>query len=516
VLAHLFYLWHVTKEPGILAQAERMIRKIIRNAKLSDYGVYWDRSRRQIRPLAGLSHGAIGIGTALLEASAALGADGLRWLAEEAASYDESLYDPETRNWPNYTLLVDDEFIGADLRKRYADDVLVQFFDGHDMVAWCHGATGVGLARLRYYERTGGEHHKAYALLALSKCRSDIEKKDDKRKFGLCHGAGATADLFLEAGRILNEPSYVRYASRVAAVMLAYPRQHDGAYLLELTHYNEDGLIDNSLFTGLAGIGYAYLRVYDRETPEVLLPWRVPGQMAGGSDEFNETAVRDAVVEGAFPRLHELIEQAASEELPRIADAAATRKPRPEAILGRAAQREESNTPIAERIDDVVALERRRVELDRTVTSNGLVAVEQDVAQMSAACVAADRAQVRRTAYRLSRWALRTSTRWPWPADDADRRRANLAEPPSETAMILIATPKGVRDMIISPATALILDCFSSPATPESVARQLIGSDDADFGQLVDLVIDQVVQAANAAILIPEPPAPSTTAQETP
>jgi type 2 lantibiotic biosynthesis protein LanM len=83
------------------------------------------------RPLTGLSHGASGAGLALLQAGAALGEPDLVAAGARAFAYEARVFDEEAGNWPD--LREPPEATGARLPP---------------MVAWCHGAPGIGLARL--------------------------------------------------------------------------------------------------------------------------------------------------------------------------------------------------------------------------------------------------------------------------------------------------------------------------------------------------------------------------------
>ena len=84
------------------------------------------------RSLTGFSHGAAGIAYALLRLSHATGENRFRDAAEEAIAYETAMYCPDARNWP-------------DLRDRVVED---EGAGDRYMVAWCHGATGIGLGRL--------------------------------------------------------------------------------------------------------------------------------------------------------------------------------------------------------------------------------------------------------------------------------------------------------------------------------------------------------------------------------
>ena len=82
------------------------------------------------QPLTGFSHGAAGIAWALLKLAAWSGQARFRESAESAIAYERSTFVAEEANWPDYRA-----FPGE-------DQSALRF-----MVAWCHGAAGIGLAR---------------------------------------------------------------------------------------------------------------------------------------------------------------------------------------------------------------------------------------------------------------------------------------------------------------------------------------------------------------------------------
>ncbi len=86
--------------------------------------------------LAGLSHGAAGVGVALWELAAASGESRFRDTALEAFGYERALFDERVHNWP-------------DLREGVAGA------NGEGptySTYWCHGAPGIALSRLRALE----------------------------------------------------------------------------------------------------------------------------------------------------------------------------------------------------------------------------------------------------------------------------------------------------------------------------------------------------------------------------
>ncbi len=96
------------------------------------------------RPLTGLSHGASGMGLALLEAGVALSDGRLVDAAVRAFDYEHTLLDETAGNWPDLRI-----------RPGTAEERLPF------MVAWCHGAPGIGLTRLRALELLPGHPRAA-------------------------------------------------------------------------------------------------------------------------------------------------------------------------------------------------------------------------------------------------------------------------------------------------------------------------------------------------------------------
>jgi type 2 lantibiotic biosynthesis protein LanM len=205
-------------------------------------GLGWVIARFGPHPLAGFGHGAAGIAWALLELAGVTGNERYRVAARQAIEYERGLYSPEAQNWP-------------DLRQGDSDS------PGF-MVAWCHGAAGIGLARLR-------------ALPHLDDTKLDDEIRVAlhttlARGFGrthcLCHGDMGNLDLLLEASRTLNEHRWRVQIDRLAAMILDSIDRHGwqcgGPRSVELP----------GLMLGLAGIGYEMLRLAEPDVvPSVLV-----------------------------------------------------------------------------------------------------------------------------------------------------------------------------------------------------------------------------------------------------
>ncbi|MEU0880959.1 type 2 lanthipeptide synthetase LanM family protein [Lentzea sp. NPDC005914] len=183
------------------------------------------------RPLTGLGHGAAGIGSALAVLAEVTGQRRFAETASAALAYERAMYLPEQGNWP-------------DLR----DDPPTC------MTAWCHGAVGVGLARLALPSAWRGAREAAEIAQAVETTLA--------HGFGanhsLCHGDLGSLDLLLAAGR-------PEAGERGRAVLESIGAQ--GWLCGTPRHAETPGLLN-----GLAGIGYGLLRAADPAgVPSVLM-----------------------------------------------------------------------------------------------------------------------------------------------------------------------------------------------------------------------------------------------------
>jgi lantibiotic modifying enzyme len=199
------------------------------------------------RPLTGFAHGTAGIGYALLRLSHATGEDRFREAAQECIACETSTYSAETRNWPNV----------PQLHKSQGESSLV---------GWCHGAAGIGLARLGGLGVLDSSFIRQDIGRALHCCLSVQPGGVDH----LCCGGFGLLEFFLESGRRLGRDDLVREAEWRAAWIVR--RAHrKGWYTLNT---QIPGVISSpSFFHGTAGIGYALLRLLEPERLPCVLLW---------------------------------------------------------------------------------------------------------------------------------------------------------------------------------------------------------------------------------------------------
>jgi type 2 lantibiotic biosynthesis protein LanM len=235
-----------TSGPGILRRATDCGWRLLA-ARISYQGR--PRAWRTIEPepLTGFGHGAAGIAYALLRLYAATAVEDFRDAAAESNDYERHCFNETLGNW-------------QDLRRSGRVENVPWY-----MVNWCHGAAGIGLARL------GG-----LAMFDTPEVRQDIEAAlATTRKWGaqavdhLCCGNAGRVELFLSAAAILNCAELRERALRHATWVVNRARGAGGYRLFpNLT----DHVFSPGLFQGTAGIGYLLLRLADpRAFPSVLL-----------------------------------------------------------------------------------------------------------------------------------------------------------------------------------------------------------------------------------------------------
>jgi lantibiotic modifying enzyme len=209
--------------------------------------------------LTGFAHGTAGIGQSLLELYHRSKNEKFLDGAINAFKYENHWFNRKLENWPDFRLNSFSKYEnnGSSNKKfAYAN-------------AWCHGAPGIGMSRIRAYHLLGSEQ---YLNDANSSLRTSLKLLDDKREswsvsnYSLCHGLSGIGDLLLLSDRVLKS----NYRDRLLGI---YASAHE--------NYNSNngtwpcGIPTGEtpdLLVGLAGIGYFYLRLHDpKKIPSILI-----------------------------------------------------------------------------------------------------------------------------------------------------------------------------------------------------------------------------------------------------
>lgn len=228
-------------------------RWLIETADKSAHGWSWGfgPSKYLARNLTGYSHGASGVGLALLELHAITAEAAFLQAAEEAFRYERSCYSAQQRNWP-------------DFRRMGSEGPNDPFSYGY---AWCHGAPGIGMSRLQAWRLRQDDAIRNEAMIAIGSTRSSPLAMSSEASFGICHGIAGNAELFLQAFEILGDAESLSFAESVGRKGLEDFGNGNGPWPAGLMDAGETP----GLMLGLAGIGYFYLRLHaHRDVPSVL------------------------------------------------------------------------------------------------------------------------------------------------------------------------------------------------------------------------------------------------------
>lgn len=246
-IACLLSLYRIAPSEQILAIALRCGDQILKNAPCCSENQELSASSR---PLTGFSHGAAGIAYSLLKLAEVSGQPRFTAGAIAAMGYERSVFSAERQNWPDFRAAADQPDVPG---------------DGY-MVAWCHGAPGIGLGRLA-----------SLPYIDDAIIRQEIEvalQTTLKSGFGLnhsiCHGALGNIEPLCYAARVLDDPQYHKHVEERTAMILNSIEEYGWRCGIP------SGLETPGLMSGIAGIGYALLRLAAPEAVPCLLTLEEP------------------------------------------------------------------------------------------------------------------------------------------------------------------------------------------------------------------------------------------------
>lgn len=252
---------HAVRPADETLEAARTFAGILeRTAEETGPGIGWRCAVNPSRPLAGFSHGASGIAVALARLDRVLGNRDHAHLVDGALRYEHSVHDPERHCW-------------LDLRDTTPER--------YSMIAWCHGAPGIALARA---DLTG------YLDDAVTLDRDLRDAITGMLQFGLtgevitgtgnhsiCHGDLGNSEALLVAAQARDDREVARQAMLVGSSILAHIERAGWLCGVPL------GAETPGLMSGVAGIGYNLLRLAMPERIPSVLLLEAPRRVEGGT-----------------------------------------------------------------------------------------------------------------------------------------------------------------------------------------------------------------------------------------
>jgi len=208
---------------------------LLANATPRGGGIGWMTKLDATQPLTGLSHGASGMAVALFTAGSVLSDARYTDAALAALRYERATFDPVAANWPDYRVLD---------RARVPETPSL-------MWSWCHGAPGIGLARLVALQHVHDDDVRNDLDLAIASTVANGFPTNDS----LCHGDLGNVELLLRARELGFAGSWETTLATEASRLVE--RLAHGEWRCGIP-----GAVETpGLMMGLAGIGYGLLRL---------------------------------------------------------------------------------------------------------------------------------------------------------------------------------------------------------------------------------------------------------------
>ncbi|GCE23484.1 lanthionine synthetase LanC family protein [Dictyobacter kobayashii] len=206
-------------------------------------------------PLTGFAYGNAGIALSLFQLYAISSEQRFLTAALAAVEYETAHYSSQQQNW--HDLRNSRKNTRTNTEQPNSNEGEPAY-----MVSWCHGAAGIALARLGSLASypTNSMYKEIEAALETTLAHG----------FGanhsLCHGDLGNLDILLSADQLLATDKYQADIQRLAAMLLQSIAEQ--GWITGVPW----GLETPGLLTGLAGIGYAFLRLAaPTQVPSVLL-----------------------------------------------------------------------------------------------------------------------------------------------------------------------------------------------------------------------------------------------------
>ncbi len=239
----LLRLYRDTRSDDVLRRAVKCGEHLLGQPRLGPEGRRtWVGQGSGPRGLNGMSHGAAGFAYALTSLAQTTGRTEFAQAAAECIAFENSSYDAAQHNWP-------------DLRDTGGLSWPCQ---------WCHGAPGIGLARIATVKLRGMDDARLV---------TDIQNAVEGVKLGrptavdtLCCGVLGGVEFFCAAGEALGRDDLCGLAAqRLTAVL------RTAAAVGDYRWNSGKGRFNLGMFRGLAGVGYTLLRRVDGSLPNVII-----------------------------------------------------------------------------------------------------------------------------------------------------------------------------------------------------------------------------------------------------
>ncbi|NEQ10658.1 MAG: type 2 lantipeptide synthetase LanM, partial [Moorea sp. SIO4E2] len=197
--------------------------------------------------VTGFAHGAAGIAYALLRLYEVTDDRRFRDAAQDAITYEQSIFDEIAGNWPDFR-----DAMETNSNKRF-------------MTAWCNGAPGIGLARIGGLSVFNTAQIEKEIDVALETTRQFTRQGKDH----LCCGNFGRVEVLIVASQTFSQADLSQVATQQASSIVRRAQRRGSYHLFDKFL---PGIFHPAFFQGTSGIGYQLLRLtYPDLLPSVLI-----------------------------------------------------------------------------------------------------------------------------------------------------------------------------------------------------------------------------------------------------
>jgi len=132
--------------------------------------------------------------------------------------------------------------------------------DNTDNLSWCNGATGIGLARLKYIQFYTND----LIIEDISKAKNKIMSSLIQNSDVLCHGNFGSIDFLITYNKLKKDKECVDFLTSFYSVLKEKTNN-------KVKCNDKNNMLSLSLMTGITGIAYEVLRLENPDLPSVLL-----------------------------------------------------------------------------------------------------------------------------------------------------------------------------------------------------------------------------------------------------
>lgn len=521
-LLGLLHLHAASREEWILESIDCVIRHLVDRANHGPVGLYWDRSPQQISGLCGFSHGAAGIGFAFLELGRYFQNEVFYFIARQAFLYENYFFDQakKHKNWPDLRKGIYSDDDNREHQKAFLEGDMDFLTRGGDMNAWCHGAAGIGLSRLRAFQLLKTPVYKNDVQIAVDKTvLTDIESSTPGPLFILCHGGGGNAELFIYAYQTLGDKKYLSLAEKIAGNALAYHEKHNQY----LPGYRASGAgEDRSLFMGSAGVGYFLLRLADPfHVPSILAPGidvnLKPGELSSASHfPFIDISLPDLqkrLLEKDFKRTILIAEKIVPGKLKAF-------------LTGHQLDSDDNGFSLVKSfvgfiekvmpalpakkkdvLSEVFELEKGKRRMDESIKSHSLLSIKEKIlAQQAEKIIETDNEAFKKLIFRLEEDVRLAVTDYDWHESNREQWAANPDREKGQEEeelwpFLLKPTPLGIMETRLSPFSYTILYEFQESNPVEQVIQAVLAAFESLTPEQEEMLKEKIIQQIKEALL---------------